>query len=122
MSQKQACKVYNIPRATLYDKHKGKSDISCPLGSPTILTKAEEEQLATWAINMSKIGYGRTRQELCFIVKKTLDNSDRQTPFVNNLPGRHWVEGFFEKPSSFIHAHWRSPGQRESSSYLVKTG
>ncbi|KAJ8019287.1 hypothetical protein HOLleu_42202 [Holothuria leucospilota] len=52
MSQKQACKVYNIPRATLYDKLKGKSDISCPLGSPTISTKAEE-QLATWAINMN---------------------------------------------------------------------
>ncbi|KAJ8049120.1 hypothetical protein HOLleu_01721 [Holothuria leucospilota] len=46
---------------------------------------------------MGKIGYGRTRQELTLTVKQILDKTNRRNPFKNNLPGRHWVEGFLQR-------------------------
>ncbi|KAJ8037349.1 hypothetical protein HOLleu_18147 [Holothuria leucospilota] len=69
--------------------------MTCTLGAPTVLTI--ENQLAEWVIKMAKIGYGRTRQELTLTVKHILDQTDRPNPFRNNLPGRHWVEGFLQR-------------------------
>ncbi|KAJ8043572.1 Jerky protein-like-like [Holothuria leucospilota] len=89
--------MYGIPRATLFDKVKERTPLTCTLGAPTVLTKEEENQLANWVINMGKIGYGRTRQELTLTVKQILDKTNRRNPFKNNLPGRHWVEGFLQR-------------------------
>lgn len=43
---------------------------------------------------MSRIGYGRTRQELYLTVKKILDDDGRKTPFKDNKPGKDWYKGF----------------------------
>ena len=57
MSLREASLKYGIPKSTLYDHYSGK------------VTKAEEGMLEEWAISMSKIGYGCTREQVIEIVK-----------------------------------------------------
>lgn len=92
-----ASRVYSVPRATLFDKLNNRTKVRCPQGRPTVLKEAEEKVLAEWVINMARIGYGRTKQELCFVVKKILEDDNRPNPFTDNLPGRHWIEGFLKR-------------------------
>lgn len=62
-----------------------------------MLTDEEEGRIADWAMHMAKIGYGRTRKELCQVVKKILDDDGRVTPFKDNVPGKDWLKGFFSR-------------------------
>ena len=56
-------------------------------GPPPILTKDEEAELVEWVINMNRIGYGRTKDQLNLTVKALLDKDNRPNPFKNNRPG-----------------------------------
>ena len=44
-----------------------------------MLTSSEEDMLANWAVQMAKIGYGRTRQHVCEMVK-LLDKDNGPNP------------------------------------------
>ncbi|XP_052232365.1 uncharacterized protein LOC127845476 [Dreissena polymorpha] len=46
---------------------------------------------------MSRVGYGRTRHELCTVVQKIINDAGRETPFLENKPGRQWLRGFFKR-------------------------
>ena len=91
----EASRRYQIPKTTLHDRvhNKYKSD---HIGAKTALTQSEKQRIANWSLHMSRIGYGRTRQELCGIVKKILHEDGRKTPFIENKPGRQWVRGYFK--------------------------
>lgn len=95
MTFRQAAEVYGIPKSTLYDHHSGKIK-GTKRGPPTVLTEAEERALADWALDMAKIGYGHTREQIVEMVKQLLDNDGRVTPFVDNRPGRDWWHGFLQ--------------------------
>ena len=85
----------------------------CNPGPKTILTEAEESQLAGWVTEMAKIGYGRTVQELLLIVRKILDEDGRPNPFKDNKPGRSWMKGFFKRHpniSKRVGASWKGKG------------
>ena len=66
-------------------------------GPPTILSDAEELKLAEWAMEMARIGYGRTRVQVSEMVKRLLDEDRRPNPFVDNYPGRDWWYGFLKR-------------------------
>ena len=84
----------------------------CKRGPSTVLTEAEEGMLEEWAINMSKIGYGRTREQVIEMVKTILDKDGRKNPFTDNRPGRDWWYGFLRRhPKISI----RSPEQLEAA-------
>ena len=85
MSLRDVSQHYGIPKSTLHDHYSGKVK-GFKRGPPTVLSEAEETMLAEWAINMSNIGYGRTREQLLEIVK-TMDKDGRRTQFVDNRPG-----------------------------------
>ncbi|XP_060556862.1 uncharacterized protein LOC132717417 [Ruditapes philippinarum] len=91
-----AAKSYGIPKTTLHDKIKGRYATN-KTGPRTVLSPAEETRLAEWAVSMSRIGYGRTRQELLTTVKKILDDDGRKTPFKDNRPGKDWYRGFVKR-------------------------
>jgi len=55
------------------------------------LNEAEEARVA------KLIGFWRTRQELCTVIKKILDAADRPNPFGDSRPGRKWLKRFFER-------------------------
>ena len=90
LSLRKAGELYGVPKSTLSDYVQGKVEVGRRRGPPTILSNAEENMLVDWAIEMSKIGYGRTRQQVCEIVKQILDKDGRPNPFPDNRPGKDW--------------------------------
>ena len=53
--------------------------------------------LADWLRDMSKIGYGRSTDELKVAVKQILDKDGRPNPFRDNSPGYAWFKGFMRR-------------------------
>ena len=69
-----------IPKSTIYDHFAGNVK-GYKRGPATVLTEAEENMLANWAVEMVKIGYGRTRQQITEMVKAILDKDEDQILF-----------------------------------------
>ena len=72
---------------TLQSKLKLDLPANARSGPPPILTKDEEAELVEWIINMNRIGYGRTKDQLTLTVKALLDKDNRPNTFKNNRPG-----------------------------------
>ena len=66
-------------------------------GPVPILGDKEENELVKWIIEMSAIGYGQCRQQVCLMVKKILDHNKKPNPFPNNLPGKCWWYAFLRR-------------------------
>ena len=58
----------------------GKVEVGKRQGPPPILRKDEEQCLVNWAVEMNKIGYGQTRQQIYEIVKKSKKRMVGQIP------------------------------------------
>ena len=86
----RAGKAFGVPKSTLYDDVKGKVEVERRPGPLTALTSDEERMLVDWAAEMSRIGYGRTGQQICEIAKKILDKDKRPNPFTDNKPDKDW--------------------------------
>ena len=78
----------------LYDYATGKVEFGSKPGPSSILTAAEEQMIVEYAIEMSRIGYGRTREQILEIVKKVIDKDERPNPFKHNKPGSKWWKLF----------------------------
>ena len=98
MSVRSAATAYDIPKSTLYDYVTGKVMLGCKPGPSLVLTSDEEQMLVECALEMSKIGYGRTRQQIFEMVKQILDKNCRPNPFPNNYPGKDLVACLFALP------------------------
>ena len=55
--------------------------------------------LCEWLLEMSRIGYGRTTEELKLVVKRILDKDGRPNPFCDNTPGYDWFTAFMKRLS-----------------------
>ncbi|XP_033100164.1 uncharacterized protein LOC117103674 isoform X1 [Anneissia japonica] len=97
LSTRAAAKAYGIPKSTLQDKVQGVRPLTAKSGPDPVLTKTEELKLVTWIKQMTKIKYGRIRQELVLAVKKILDEDGRENTFPNNTPGRQWIRNFMRR-------------------------
>ena len=100
-----------IPKSTIYDHFAGNVK-GYKRGPATVLTEAEENVLANWAVEMVKIGYGRTRQQITEMVKAILDKDGRPNPFSDNRPGKDWWYGFLRRHPNLT---MRSPEQLQVS-------
>ena len=69
LSLNKAAKTYGIPLTTLHDRDHGKYSEG-KSGARPVLTEKEEQRICDWAIDMSKIGYGRTRHVNLIYYKK----------------------------------------------------
>ena len=95
MSLRKASKVFGIPYATLGDKLRGRRPVTA---SPrTVLTSEEETKLVKWMVELSKRGFGRTRNDLRDMVKRILDDRGEKTVFKDNRPGKAWIAAFFKR-------------------------
>ena len=106
-SFRAASEAYGIPKSTLHDHFTGKAK-RVVRGPTPYLTPAEEQELADWAVQMGRIGYGRTREQISAAVKKLLDKDGRQNPFVDNRPGKDWWYSFLRRHPQLT---MRSPEQ-----------
>lgn len=97
LSLRKASALYGIPKSTLGDYASGKREIGSTRGPPTILTAAEEKKLADWALEMSRIGYGRTKEQILLAVQQIVAADKRPTPFTGGRPGNKWWLGFLKR-------------------------
>lgn len=89
--RKVAAKYY-IPKSTLCDYASGKVEIGCKPGP----------KLVEYAFEMSRIGYGHTRQQILESVQMILLpdivlKDGRENPFHNNKPGKKWWRLFVKR-------------------------
>lgn len=94
MPLRQATKMYNVPRSTLYGKWKNIYPVNCTKGPPTILSKEEELKLKEWIVYCCDRGFPISKKQLLDNVHSLVIELQRETPFTNNRPGRHWYESF----------------------------
>ena len=94
---RQAAIKYDIPKSTLSDYLTDKVEVGSRPGPPPVLTRDEEKALADWAVEMSRIGYGQTRRQICEIVMKLIEKDHRPNPFKDNRPGKDWWYSFLKR-------------------------
>lgn len=96
MPKREACRKYNIPRATLQFRLSEKYTKSSHGPSP-ILTIHEETLLVNWIKDCQRKGFPRRKEDIQISVKQFLDDSPRENPFKNNLPGDGWYKAFMKR-------------------------
>lgn len=88
MSQRLACKTFNIPRCTLQLRLNGKTAVGARPGHPTVLSHDEEEKLIDYACNKASMGagFGRTqfRRYAADLARKY------KKAFKKGVPSLHW--------------------------------
>ena len=90
MSLRKAATCYGIPKSTLGGYTTGQREIGSTRGPPTILTPDEERKIVDWAVEMSQIGYGRTKEQILLAVQKIVVADKRPNPFTNDRSGNKW--------------------------------
>jgi len=97
LSYREAEAKYGIPKSTLCDYKVGKVEVGAQTGPTPILTAAEEQKLVDYAFEMSKIGYGQTKQQILTMVQKILKKDGRLNPFKDDRPGKKWWQLFLKR-------------------------
>ena len=97
ISFRHAAAKYDIPKSTLCDYVSGKVEVGRKPGPPSVLSIAEEKKLVEYAIEMSRIGYGRTKQQILETVQKILKKDGRENPFRDDKPGNKWWKLFVQR-------------------------
>ena len=99
MSKNTASKKYHIPRSTLHNKMKSKHPDKKP-GPETILTHNEEASLVQWIHDCSSNLLPVYKDHLLNSVALMVKLMDRDNPFSNGRPGRHWYQNFLKRQFS----------------------
>ena len=83
-----------MPRTTLKDRLSGRVEHGSKSGPAPYLNKHEEEQLVEFLIQIAKIGYGKTKQEVISIVKWTIEKKGLN---VKKFNGEGWWTRFKQR-------------------------
>ena len=89
MGVREASRLYNLPYETLRRRTTHIVSLECTPGPSTVLTHDEKEQLVSYLIEMSDMGFGLSRDDVmnCRIIR-------RKHPFTNGSAGQLWMDGF----------------------------
>ena len=88
-SIRRASLMYGIPRSTLHDHYSGKVKLYAKPGPNPYLNLEEEEELSTFLIRCSRIGYPKTRQQVLSIVQEIVSRRQKDVTITNG-----WWERF----------------------------
>ena len=76
-------KIYNVPKSTLHDRISGKVRHGDKPGPKPYLSSTEEKELADFLVDVAKVGYGRTRKQVCTIAGSCAHDKGRlESPVV----------------------------------------
>ena len=89
MGVREASRLYNLPYETLRRRVAEKVDLECRPGPPTVLTKQEETELASYCVKMSDMGFGLSRTDVMVVAFKIVEVSGRKHPFTDVLLVEH---------------------------------
>ena len=93
MGANRAARAFDVPASTLKDRVSGRVKHGTNPGPVPYLSSDEENELATFLIECSKIGYGKTKREILVIVQKTLEKKGRDV----NFNGEGWWTNFMRR-------------------------
>jgi len=88
MSQRAACKSFNVPRCTLQMRMCGKTDMGARPGHPTALTLEQEEKVVDYACNRASMGVGFGRKQ--FLQYAGNYARKHRANFKNGRPSLKW--------------------------------
>lgn len=97
-SQRETCRNYGIPRATLQDRIKGRvAEKPRQMGPDPYLSKENEQTIVEWIIQLSKCGFPLKKEELLSTVQKIVRDGNLETPFKDGRPGQKWYKSFINR-------------------------
>ena len=82
-SIRHASEMFDVPKSTLHNKVTGKTGFNVRSGPDPYLIFEEEEELASFLIQTSKIGYPHTKNQVLTLVQQILDSNGIQTKVTN---------------------------------------
>ena len=85
--QMAAAREFDVPAATLKDRLSGRVEHGSKPGPAPYLTDHEEAELAKFLIDVSQIGYSKTKREVLMIVQKTLEKKEVD---ISKFKGEGW--------------------------------
>jgi len=91
MSQRTACKTFNVPRCTLHVRLCGKTELGAKPGHPTNLSHEEEEKLVDFASNRAGLGIGFGRQQFLGYAERYAVKHNKR--FKRGKPSMKWWRG-----------------------------
>ena len=94
MSARSAALKWGVPRTTLQNRRKAGFKSAARPGPATILTTDEETALCNWLIELSRRGMPVQKKHLLDSIQQIITTDGRQTPFVNNRPGKAWFRAY----------------------------
>ncbi|XP_072389288.1 uncharacterized protein [Diabrotica undecimpunctata] len=97
MSEREASRIFNIPRATISYRKSEKFHYKITHGPDPFLSKDEEEQLKLWIFHCQNRGFPVRVDDIKDSVKSFLESNPRVNPFVENRPGRTWLSAFLKR-------------------------
>ena len=94
MGANRAARTYSVPASTLKDGLSGQVKHGTNPGPIPYLTSDEEDELATFLIQVSEIGWGKTKREVIMIVRQAVEKKGRNTDSFNE---EGWWLRFLER-------------------------
>ena len=91
MGVNRAAIEFNVPCTSLKDRVAGKVPDGCNMGPKRYLTYEEESELVEFIIKCSKMGYGKTRQDVMKLVESCLVKKEDLKRKSNKLSNGWWV-------------------------------
>lgn len=97
MKIREASRRFNVPRATIQDRIKGRvPDLLRKPGPPPLLTVKGEEKIKNWIINLAKCGFPITKQMLLDTVSK-IHKDCGLSLFKDGVPKQTWYLNFLKR-------------------------
>ena len=87
MGANRAARTYSAPTSMLKDRLSGRVKHGTNPGPVPYLTSDEEDELATFLIQLSEIGWGEMKREVIMIVRQAVEKKGRNTDSFN---GEGW--------------------------------
>ena len=93
-SLRKAALHYGIPKSTVQDHVHGNVQEGRSAGRQTALPAELELQMASKIQDAAEKGFGISRAQLAIRAARVATLSGVQTPWVNGIPGKDWIDGF----------------------------
>ena len=125
-SVRRAALMYGIPRSTLHDHFKGKIAPGSRPGPELYLSAEEEEELSSFLLKCSRIGYPKSRSQVLSIVQEIVSQRRQNVSVTNG-----WWERFSKRhpniclktlmPLSYVRAMAEDEASLDSYFDLLET-
>lgn len=96
-SIRAAAEKHCVPNTTLQRKISNSDSIYCKKGPSSVITPDTEKKIANWVVEMFYRKFPVTKARFLDEIEKYVIESELETPFKNNRPGRQWYEAFLRR-------------------------